>query len=216
MERDIPAVIDEFFSKYPVRKYGKGEIIIHPGDELTHIFYLTEGLVAEYDISQSGNEVVVNTFKPGAFFPMSLAINPAPNPYYFEVTKPSVIHKAPAADAVSFLKDNPDVSFDLLRRVYRGTDGLLRRMAHLMGGKAKSRLIFELLNAAHRFGSSGRSGSVTIPLTESDLAKRSGLSRETVSRIINALKEQQLLETKSGSVIIYDLNQLEAILGSDL
>lgn len=216
MNAEIKATVDAFFENYPAKKYNKSEIIIRPDEIPTHVFYLTEGLVAEYDISPAGNEVVVNTFKPGAFFPMSLAINQVENPYFFEVTKPAIMRKAPAEKVVDLLKANPEITFDLLSRVYRGTDGLLRRMAHLMGGKAKSRLLFELLNAAYRFGTATRDGYILIPLTENDLAKRSGLSRETVSRLIRTLKDDHLVDVRARGVLIYDADRLEALLGPEL
>lgn len=216
MDTEVKATVDAFFSNYPAQHYEKGEVIIRPDEIPTHVFYLSEGLVTEYDISPAGNEVVVNTFKPGAFFPMSLAINKTENPYFFEIAKPATMRKAPAEKVVELLKANPDVTFDLLSRVYRGTDGLLRRMAHLMGGKAKSRLMFELLNAAHRFGTSTRDGHVLIPLTESDLAKRSGLSRETVSRLIRTFKDDRLADVRARGILIYDIDRLEAMLGSEL
>lgn len=208
--------IDTFFSGYSAQTYKKGEVIIRPDETPGHVFYLTEGLVSQYDISPAGNEIIVNTFKPGAFFPMSLAINQGENPYFFEVTKPAVMQKAPAGKVVELLKADPDITFDLLSRVYRGTDGLLRRMAHLMGGKAKSRLLFELSNAARRFGAPTRDGHILIPLTEGDLAKRSGLSRETVSRLMRDLKQNNLASTRARSIVIYDISQLEDLLGSEL
>lgn len=216
MDTEIKATVDAFFSNYPAKKYEKGEILIRPDEVPSHIFYLTDGLVSEYDISQSGNEIVVNTFKPGAFFPMSFAINRGTSPYFFEISKPAVMHRAPAEQVVTFLKANPDVMFDLLSRVYRGTDGVLRRMAHMMGGKAKTRLLFELVNAGHRFGKQNRDGHIFIPLTESDFAKRSGLSRETVSRALHELKALHLVSVQARGVTVIDMDRLEAILGSDL
>lgn len=208
--------ISDFFTAYPVRTLRKGEILFHPGDAINQTFYLTHGSIAEYDISQAGNEVIVNVFKPNAFFPMSAVINRVPNEYFFEAFEPVTMHVAPAADAVAFIQEHPDVMFDLLSRVYRGTDGLLRRMAHLMGGNATTRLLFELLNAAKRYGYTDEHHQVRLPLTENDLAKRSGLSRETVNRTMQKLKNASLVRLQKNVIIIDDLSALERTLGSRL
>jgi CRP/FNR family transcriptional regulator, cyclic AMP receptor protein len=215
MDQKIKQLLDDFFAGYPLRRMNKGEIILRPDETLQHVFYLVEGSVVQYDISAAGNEVVVNAFKPNAFFPMSLAINRTPSNYFFETATPVEMRAAPADDVVVFLKQHPDVLFDLLARVYRGTDGLQRRMAHLMGGNAKSRLIFELINAAYRFGERTDAG-MRIPLTENDLAKRSGLSRETVSRTVNKLKVDGLVQVKQSNIVVADVVKLEKLLGSDL
>lgn len=208
-------VID-FFQSYPKTQYDSRTILLRPHEPAHYVYYLVEGSVDEYDISSSGSEVVVNTFNPSAFFPISLAINPAENHYFFEVARPITVHIAPINDVVQFLHDNHDVTFDLLQRVYRGTDGVLRRMAHLMGGKAQSRLVFELLNAARRTGAIDEHGHIALALTESDFAKRTGLSRETISRAMKELKESELVYVHSKGITITHVSKLERLIGSSL
>ena len=213
---NVQKKVDAFFSGYPLKELSKGEILFHPGDTIDHVFYLTKGSIAQYDISQAGNEVVVNVFKQHAFFPMSAVMNHVQNDYFFEAIEPVEMHVIPGTDAVAFIKENPDVAYDLLSRVYRGTDGLLRRMAHLMGGTASTRLLFELLNAAKRYGAVDKNSQVRLPLTENDLAKRSGLSRETVSRTMHKLKEMGLVSMQKNTIVINDMAALKNTLGSQL
>ena len=205
-----------FFTQYPLRTFDKRQLLIRAESEIDHVFLIVEGRVSQYDITPSGNEVAVNVFKPGAFFPMSSAINNVPNHYFFEASVKTVVHAAPAPAVVQFLKDNPDILFDLLARVYRGVDGILRRMAHLMGGDAKTRLSFELLNAAYRFGEQQRDGSILIGLNEGDLARHSGLARETISRLMQSLKAADLVEIDSRGILLKDTRKLESQLGSHL
>ncbi len=180
------------------------------------VFYLAAGRVSQYDITPTGNEVVVNVFKPGAFFPMSWAVNDTPNHYFFEASTAVTVHLAPAADAVRFLQDNPLVMYNLLSRVYRGVDGVLRRMAHLMGGDARSRLLFELLNAAYRFGETQAGGSVFVTLKEGDLAKHTGLARETINRNLQSLKAAGLVTISHSGITIPNISRLEDLLGQNL
>lgn len=216
MTATIPDKISQFFTDFPLRGYRKRELLIRPEEPLLHVFYLVEGHVSEYDVAPNGTEVVINVFKPGAFFPMSAALNNTLNGYFFEASTKVKVHAVPPDSATQFLQDNPDVTLDLLKRVYRGVDGVLRRMAHLMGGDAKSRLLFELLNAAYRFGEPQPDGSISLDLKESDLARHSGLARETVNRNIQDLKAAGLLEVGQGVIVLKDTKQLEALLGAEL
>ncbi|HEY5695487.1 MAG TPA: Crp/Fnr family transcriptional regulator [Candidatus Saccharimonadales bacterium] len=215
MSKDVQQTVGDFFEDYPLRRFEKGEVLIRPEERLENIFYLVEGSVIEYDISSAGNEVIVNAFKPDAFFPMSIAINNTPNYYHFEAATSVTVRIAPAERVIEFVKEQPEVLFDLLARVYRGTDGLQRRMAHLMGGNARSRLIFELVNAAYRFGEHTSDGTL-VPLTENDLARRSGLSRETISRAMNKLKTEGYVAVQPTGIVVFDIANLEDLLGSDL
>lgn len=213
---DIKEKIAAFFEHYPLQTYNKRELLLRAEEPVDSIFYIHEGRVSQYDIAPNGNEIVVNVFKPGAFFPMSSAINGTENHYFVEASLKTQVRVAPKAEVVQFLRENPDVTFDLLTRVYRGIDGVLRRMAHLMGGDAQSRLIFELLNATYRFGEQQPGGSIHVQLTEGDLAKHSGLARETVSRLMQELKTADLIEVNHGGISVKSTSDLEARLGTAL
>lgn len=212
----VPEKVKAFFSNYPTDTFASRQTIIHAQRPISDVYYITEGRVNQYDITPNGNEVVVNVFKPGAFFPMSTAINGTPNYYFFEAGTPVQIHVAPAAEAVQFLKDNPDVQFDLLSRVYRGVDGVLRRMAHLMGGDARTRLLFELLNITYRFGEAQPDGSVKIAFSESDIARQAGMARETVNRTMQDLKRSDIVGISRQGLVVKDVRQLESLLDTQV
>jgi CRP/FNR family transcriptional regulator, cyclic AMP receptor protein len=216
MSTEVASKVHEFFSKYPKREYPKGQILVFADENPEHIFYLTEGQVREYDVSYRGEEVIVNIFKAGAFFPMSWAINKTPNHYFFKTEKETELHAVPADAALQFLKDNPDVTLDLLARLYRGLDGLLGRVVHLMSGTAKSRLLYELIIECRRFGQQQPDGSYVIKANETDLAARSGLSRETVSREMHKIKKNSWVEVAKGSILVHDITLLENALGSEI
>jgi CRP-like cAMP-binding protein len=201
--------IEQFFEQYPSRHYRKGQILVHAHDDPSHVFHLLEGRVKQYDISYRGDEVVLNVFKPPAFFPMSYAMNKTPNAYFFEAETDIELKLAPIDDTVGFLKSNPDVTYDLLSRVYKGTDGLLGRLAHLMAGSARSRVLYELLIEARRFGTP-RGKGVAISLTESDIGAHAGLARETVSREIHKLKEEGLISVIKNEIWVNDIEHLDA------
>lgn len=216
MDTTVKEKIEAFFEDYPLRRFDKGEILVRPEESLKNVFLIMDGLVVQYDISSAGNEIIVNAFKHGAFFPMSMAINHTPNYYFFEAASSVEVRVAPVKKVIDFVQNNPDVLYDLLSRVYKGADGLLRRMAHLMGGSANTRLLFELVNAAYRFGEVDNSHMIHIPLTENDLAKRSGLSRETISRSIRKLKSDGLIKVDSTGLVVTNIDHLEDALGSEL
>ena len=214
MNQAILDKVDTFFTKHKHHEYKKGELLIRADDDPSGIFYLKQGQVKEYAISQKGNELVINIFKPVAFFPMSWAINETPNNYFFEAVTDVEVWKAPKKEIVAFIKDNPDVLFDLMSRVYKGTDGILTRMTYLMAGNAYARLTTELLIQAKRFGKH-HENSVTLQISEKDLAAESGMTRETVSREIHKLKKKELITFSRNTLVIADIQKLEDELADD-
>jgi len=206
--------VEAFFSAYPKRSYPTGQILVFANENPEYIFYLADGKVRKYDVSYRGDEVVVNIFKSGAFFPMSWAINRSPNHYFYKTETASSVHIVPTEAALQFIKNDPEVMFDLLSRIYRGMDGLLGRLVHLMSGSAKSRLLYELIIECRRFGEENPDGSYSLKINEGDLAARTGLSRETVSREIRKIKTDNLVKLDGKSIQISNLAGLEEKIGS--
>lgn len=211
----IQQKVDGFFKAYPPKAYAAQEILIFADENPTVVYYLLKGKVGQYDVTSKGQQLMVNIFKPPAFFPMSDAINQRPNQYLYEVLEPARVHVAPAVDVVAWLRREPVVLFDLLSRVYKGSDGLLRQKALLMGGNALSVIAFQLLVSCLRFGEKDSRGGYTLVLKESELAARTGLARETVSRNLQILKKQRLIQTKPGVVYIPDVRQLQDMPAQD-
>src|SRR6266496_6592268 len=172
MNSAVAHKVKQHFTGYPRRTYPKGQILVFADESPEYIFYITQGKVYEYDITYRGDEVIINIFKPGAFFPMSWAINRSPNQYFYKTGADAELHIIPVDDALDFLKANPDVTLDLLSRIYRGMDGLLGRMVHLMAGTAKSRLLYELIVECRRFGKPGDGKRYVLDINEGDLAAR--------------------------------------------
>lgn len=214
MSTDVSVKISEYFSTFPKRSYPKGQILVFADEDPDHIFFLTKGRVRQYDVSYRGDEVIVNIFKDGAFFPMSWAINHSKNSYFYKTEEATDLHIVPADKAVDFIKSNPDVMLDLLSRVYRGLDGLLGRLVNLMSGTALSRLIYELIIECRRFGTEQGEGRYLLNISEVDLAARAGLSRETVSREMKKIKELGLVEFADRQICVKDLAALEQKLGT--
>lgn len=151
MEDQISQKLDIFFNKYTLVTGKKGDIFIHAEEPPAGIFYLKKGLIRQYVVTQKGEEITVNIFRPASFFPMMWAINKTSNKFYFEAISDVELWRAPSEDVVQFIKNEPDVMYDLLARLYKGLDGLLGRMTHLMSGNARAKVIFTILNMRDRF-----------------------------------------------------------------
>ena len=208
MDQTIQHKLDEHFSSHKVKIYNAGDTIIHAGEDPTGVSQLLSGTVEKFDITPEGNQVTVNIFKPPAFFPMSWAINKTPNTYFYSALSTVELRTAGADETVAFLHDNPDVMFNLLSRLYKGTDGLLRRHVFLARGIASSRVIFELLLECYRFGVKLDDGKTRIKVKQTTLAARCALARETISRELHKLEKNDLLRMENDGITI-DVTKLE-------
>ncbi len=209
MKPEIKDKLDKFFVNFQTRKYRQGEVLIRGDENPPGVLYLVSGTVHQYDITKQGNVIILNIIKPPAIFPMSWVMNDTPNSFFFEAMESVELWMAPQKELIALFHSSPDILFELLRRVYRGTDGALQRITHLMAASAYNRVVLELIISAKLSESqSGREG-IKLSLTAGDLAERTGLTRETISRELQKLKAEGLVRVSLGTVVITNLEALE-------
>lgn len=213
MQQSVSATIENFFSKYTLRRFKKGQVLILDGEGPERIYYLVSGRVKVYDISYRGDEIILNVFNPESLFPIALLVNRSANRYIYEAETDIEVRQAPAIDVISFMKTNPPVVYELLVEVYAKMDDVFGRVSHLMVSSAKRRLIYELLLECRHFGDLQKDGVHLLSLTEKELGARAGLSRETVSREINKLKREKLVDVQHNIIAILNRAELEWRLG---
>jgi CRP/FNR family transcriptional regulator len=207
--------VTKFFQTYPQLSRPDGTILIQAEQQPSGVHFLISGSVKMLAISNSGDELVLNIFRPSAFFPMSWAINHTANPYFYQAIGPVCYHLAPREDVMAFIQQQPAVMLDLLSRIYRGADGLLQRMTYLQAGNKYATVITELLITAKRFGTSGSTpSSLEVDLNQQDIASQSGMARETVSREMRRLKDKGLITFTHHRLVIPNVERLEAELAN--
>lgn len=206
--------LDTFFSQYPIKQYHKGQILIYANEDPSGVFYLVSGTVRKYDVADSGDEIVMNVFKPSVFFPIAWALNKTPNRYFFQAESPIAVRRAPSDEFVDFLKAHPKMIYALLEQVYLGLESTQRRIIHLMHGDTRIRVLFELVVEGRRSGKLQDDGSCLISIGTAELAQRAGLSRETISReLAKIIHNEDILMRQGRLLVVRDFHALEDQLG---
>ncbi len=198
----------EFFAQYTPTQIQKGIVLVGPDETPSYAFYLVKGFVREYTISPEGNEFTLHMFAPYSYFPMMTVLADIPNRYYYEAATDAEVYRAPKKEVVTFLKENQDVLLDLTTRLLNGLDKVTMRIEQLVFRSARARLTSILLFLARHFGP-------TYIFTHRELASLAGVSRETVSRIMEQLKKKGVIKYHNQQIAIPDLEILEAELAED-
>lgn len=202
----VSSAINTFFSAYTPFSLKIGEVCIPSEQRTSEILYLQEGVVKQTLITQKGQELCLNLYKSGSFFPLMDGIAGIPNAYTFSALTGCKGFKAPAETVRGWLRSSPEVSYELNVRLLKGLHGLLLKTASLMQGNARALLVQTLLTLSQRFPS-GMS-RIGIPLTHQKLADLTGLSRETVTRELTTLKQLRLLAIEEHTITLLDTNAL--------
>lgn len=203
--------LDLFFKKFKPLNLRRGEIIIRAGDAPPGIFYLTKGYVRVYSFSRSGEELTLIIFKPGDIFPVSWAINNVASGYFVESMTEAALWRVPREEFLEFVRDKPEILFELTRRMMVRLLALMRRMEHLVFGNAHSKVASIILICAERFGKKvGGTVVIDVPLTHNDIATLVGMTRETVSIEMGKLEKKNLVGYRGRRLVVKNRRGLVA------
>ncbi len=195
----IDAKVAEFFTGYPRHSAKKGDILLQDHDMHPSIYYVVDGNVAQRDVSSRGDVVELTVYRPGSFFPLLTVFTGHENRFFFVAKEEVVYHKAPAEDVYMFLQKHPDVAMDVTRRLYLGIEGLLMRMTSLLSGDAHDRILTYLKIANTRYNRL-KHMPFLYRTTHKDIAQQTGLSRETVTRVLKVCEDEGYIRRHSQGI----------------
>ena len=216
MNTDKTKELETFYKQFTIRTYKKGEMLIRADDDPQGIFCLKKGYVRQYTISKAGYELSLHILKPISYFPMVWAVNGTPNVYFFEALTPVEVGRAPRDQLVNFIKDKPDVIFELLSELIEDYAESLKRIEHLVFSDAYRRVISVLLYIAKHFGEKNKRGIIVHHrFTQQDIATLVGVARETASNEMVKLEKKGLITYINHSILFENTKKLELELTSN-
>lgn len=205
-----------FLKHYPTKTYQPGEIILQQNDIVNSAYIIRSGLIKTYDINKEGEIKPLSYDGAYEVFPVVCVFSYSDHTlYYFEAFLKSKVTIIPRDDYIDFLKTHPKTLFsthELL--IYRYLD-TQRRINTLSQLKAEEKLLYGLDFLCRRFGKQTRGSKVKvlIPMSQQEMANFLGLTRETVSLMMNKLRKQKIVEYKGMNGIEVDITKVDKELG---
>ncbi len=209
MDVSIELKLSNFFQKYRLIKYKKGETLYRPGDIISNISFLKSGYVRLFSMESDGKEHTIGLFKPVFYLTLLDAVKNIENKYYFEALTPVEVWSAPKEDVLEFIKENRDVSYFLNVMLLNVVDELLSNVEHATTGYAYKKVVLLLLSLAKNYGVE-ENGSIVLNFgtTQTLIASLTGITRETANIQIKKLESEGFIQKRDQFLIIHDIANL--------
>ncbi len=210
MNREAIQKLESFFAQFRLVHYKKHETILRSHDRPSGVFYLKKGYTRLYTVCQDGNELTLIIYKPQDFFPITWAITDMPVEYSMDAITPVEVFRAPQDKFQDFVKEHPEVLYELTGRIVIRLSGLLQRMEQLVFGNAQAKVASILHICAERFGEKNKYGiAIQVPLTHKDISFLVGIARETVSIEMKKLERKGFVGKLGRFLIVKNMKMLE-------
>ena len=113
------------------------------------------------------------------------------------------------ADFVGYLESHPRASTEVVRMVAARLRQASQRQLEFGASDALGRLCAYVVDMAERYGDEiGESLRVTLPLSQTEIASMTGLSREAVVKGLRALRSLEWIDSDGRDVSVLDRDAL--------
>lgn len=208
-----PPDLYAFFKKYakrPPRKIKKGTVLFNPGDPLAGVYFIAEGFIKLYEVSEDGKETIIYLTGPGNMLSLRAIVAKEQTAHQFtEAITDVTLYTMTMQEFFSILSQHPEHFVDLLHVFIDRLNHAERRVEGFIAGDVTSRVANFLYDAAMRFGKR-QSNIVYFPvaLTHQRIADFVGSYRETVTLALNRLQKEKLIQLSRSKIAITDLEKL--------
>jgi CRP/FNR family transcriptional regulator, anaerobic regulatory protein len=190
------------------RTLRRGEALIWQGDIADHVGILHHGLVKLAASLEDGREQMLGLAFPADFVG---AIDDRPSTHCVTALTEAELCVFPRTALAGLVAAHPSIGAALLTRAYDELDHLRRWMlllGRMTAGERVASLLIEFLGRA----GPAAGGRVPLPLTRQQMAELLGLTIETVSRKMTAMKRSGVIGLPDlRSFVVQDRSALESI-----
>lgn len=198
------------YSKRPPRRIRKGTVLFNPGDPLQGVYFIAEGFIKLYEVSEDGKETIIYLTGPGNMLSLRAIISKEKTAHqYTEAITDVIIYTITWLEVAEVFFDHPEHLIDIIHVLVDRLNHAERRVEGFIVGNVTSRVANFLYDAAIRFGQkNGKAVSFPVALTHQRISDFIGSSRETVTIALNRLQRENLIKMGRGKITILDIDKL--------
>ena len=190
--------------------YQKDDFIYFPDDSSSWIYMISNGRVKVGIYTDDKKEIVKAILTRGEIFgELALAGEEKRRDFAQAMDNDTRICRMNIGDLKELMKDNQELSFKILRIVGWKLRKMERKIESLVFKDARSRIVEFLHDMAVEKGQKvGFELMIKNHLTHKDIASLTGTSRQTVTTVMNELREQNLINFDRRRILIRDIEKL--------
>lgn len=189
------------------REYAKGQIIYRQGDFAQCFYYLNKGKVSVFMTSADGLEKTLNTASKGEILGEAAFFDKMPRVSSAKAVEKSEIVSIDRNKLIKLIGDYPNLAMELLKIQAKRIRLLSSQIDSMAFLQADARIAQILLQYK-----STRKGKTVVHLTHEEIGSMVGVSRVTVSKILNVFAKKQMIRTNYREIEIINQPEIEKLL----
>jgi CRP-like cAMP-binding protein len=188
--------------------FRKGDIIVHEGSLNSNIIYLKSGLVKEYVKTSDDKEQILQIIKKFSYLGLQSLFGDKVNHYSYAALENIKVCYIDVSLFNRLIRENGDFAYQILVSVSRDSLNNFHRFMSQSQKKTYGKVADAILYFARIIY---ESQDFELPFTRQELADLIGISRESATRVLLKLREDDILGLADRRVTIKNLEVLQQI-----
>jgi CRP/FNR family transcriptional regulator, cyclic AMP receptor protein len=189
------------------RTFARGEVVFHEGDPGDALHLIAKGRFAVRVTTRLGERATLAIRGPGEAFGELALINNAPRSATVAALEPGETFSIRQAEFDELRREHPGVNRILVSLLANSVRRMDELIVEALYAGAEKRVLRRLRDLAALYREDSQ--SITIPLTQDDLAGLAGTSRATVNRVLREEEQRGTVSLGRGKTTIVDLEELK-------
>ncbi len=196
--------------KHNPNVYVKDEYIYFPDEQSMNIYMIADGRVKIGTYNEEGKEIVKAILTKGEIFgELALAGEDRRTDFAQAMNANTRVCPMTVDNLKELMKDNQELSFKIFRILGLRLRRMERRIESLVFKDARTRIVEFLKEMAEEKGQKvGFETMIKNHLTHKDIASLTGTSRQTVTTVMNELRDENVINFDRRRILIRDMGRL--------
>lgn len=186
------------------KSVAQDEYILWEGDPSDWFYLVSQGKVKIFKSASSGKEITLSFFGPGEVFGEVAVLENRPYPASAQAISPVRLIGIKKADFWDLLRKHPSIGIKIISLLSGRLREAQSRLRDMAGERVEQRLARLLIHLFEKLGT-------TLPFTRQELSDMAGTTTETTIRILSQWKDQGVVSSVRGKIIIADENKLRQL-----
>ena len=212
-----PEELDRLLAPARIERLDEGRVLFRKGDPGDRLYVVLAGRIAIGTTSEDGKEVVFNVLGRGEVFGEIALLDGKARTADATAMAESHLLVLERKDFMPFLESHPEVAARLIAVLCERVRWVSESYEDALFMDLPARLAKRLLRLAESYGEpvEGPTGAAAIriefPLSQQELAKMAGVSRESVNKLLRAWQNEGLIAHDQSHVTILDEARLRRL-----
>ncbi|MEM1407822.1 MAG: Crp/Fnr family transcriptional regulator [Bacteroidota bacterium] len=205
-----PHKVKTIAERHKFNYFKKNDFVYFTNEKAKNIYMIANGRIKIGHYNDEGKEVVKAILGEGEIFgELVLTGEEVRTDFAQAMDDNTTVCPVSLEDMQALMVDNKELSFKIYKLIGLRIKKLERKIESLVFKDARTRIIEFLKDAAAWKGKKvGFETMIPTKLTHKDIANLTGTSRQTVTTILNELKESNLIYFDRRKILIRDLEEL--------